>query len=224
MRSGLVAVLVVLASISTVAQRKFTKGYFVKTSGERTEAEIMLKSMDRRDCPKGFEYRASAKEQAVEADVTQIKELGLSDGSIFRQFTVNMDRSSDNVNRLNTERNPEFKSETLFLRLLVDGKAMLYVYDEGNLHRFFFSLDGAPLEQLVYKRYNIPPPEAPVPLGVNSPREVGTNENFKQQILNALKCKDIGMKEIERLDYKQKPLTKIFVTFNKCIGSPRNEQ
>lgn len=221
MKSCLVAVLIVLASTSTMAQHKFTKGYFVTMGGERTEAEIMLKSMDRRDCPKGFEYRASASAQPVEADLTQIKELGLSDGSIFRQFTVNMDRSSDNVNRLNTERNPVFNSETLFLRLLVDGKAMLYVYDEGNLHRFFFSIDGVPLEQLVYKRYNVPPPEAPVPLGVNSPREVGTNENYKQQILNALQCKDIVMKEIERLNYKQKPLTKIFVTFNKCIGSSK---
>ncbi len=221
MKSSLVATLVALASISTMAQGKFTKGYFVKTSGERTEAEIMLKSMDRRDNPKGFEYRTSASSQPVEADITQIKELGLSDGSLFRLFTVGMDRSSDDVNRLNTERNPEFKSETLFLRLLVDGKAMLYGYDEGNLHRFFFSLDGSPLEQLVYKRYNVPPPEAPVPLGVNSPREVGTNENYKQQILNALKCKDIGMESIERLTYKQKALTRIFVNFNKCVGSSK---
>lgn len=206
------------------AQVNYVQGYFITSDGQRTDAYILIRKEDWRDNPKSFSYKIGDTGEAREADLNNIKELGLASGEIFHRVRVQMDRSPDDVTRMSGNlqtselRAPVFATETLFLRLLVSGKAVLYGYDEGNLHRFFFAVDGGEVKQLVYKRYLVRKEGISQLDQTKGDLAVGVNEDYKQQIYNDLKCSDVTMKDIEKLSYNMDKLEKVFTTFNRCSG------
>lgn len=118
-----------------------------------------------------------------------------------------IDRSSDHAERLSSNRNPEFTQETLFLRVLVEGKGTLYQYENGNLLRFFYGRDEDPVQQLVLKHY----------LATSS--KAARNEAYKQQLWNELKCEGITSRDAENTKYTRTDLTKFFIRYNTCNGS-----
>jgi len=193
-------------AIAVEAQLSFQSGYFIKHDGQRTECQIRIRNFDWKDNPQSFEYRINETATAVEADLESIMELGLEGGAVFRRHEVYIDRSWQDVGRLDKERSPQFNSEKLFLRILVEGKAKLYQYDEGNLHRFFYSLEQIEPKQLVYKRYLTPNGEATY------------NEGYKQQLFNDLKCESIAKNEIEKLRYDAADFSQLFTQYNSCHG------
>jgi len=46
-------------------------------------------------------------------------------------------RSSASISKLDKERDPSFNSERHLLKVLVEGEATLYLYEDQNLKRFF---------------------------------------------------------------------------------------
>jgi len=203
---------VLVTAAAAFGQIKFVPAYFINNDGQRTECEI--KDVDWANNPTSFEYRSgqSPPEQLMIFDV---KEFGITNGSVFRRFTVNIDRTSDDPNNLTISRNPEFKSETLFLRLLVTGKGVLYEYVDRGLKRYFYQVDQGEMQQLVYLRY----------LGTATDRtgdyETGyieSNNLYKQQLFNELKCGDIKQSDFANLKYDRANLMKIFKRYNKCQG------
>ncbi len=202
--TGMLLALVCLG-LGARAQIRYEQGYFVTRDGKRTDCQILLKNADWRDNPTSFDYRTSETSESLPGPLSEVQELGVN-GTVFRRYEVQMDRSSDDLNRLNKSRAPVFAAETLFLRMVVNGKASLFQYDEGNLHRFFFSVNGNTISQLVYKRYLVP----------NG--EVTSNEDYKQQLFNNLVCPDITRSAIEKLRYEADDLMKFFVRYNQCSG------
>lgn len=204
------------------AQGKYVKGYFITSDGKRTEGLIKMASESRRDSPKSFSYKESESGEEKAGDVNNVKELGLASGEVFHRLPVDMDRSPDDIDRINENpqtsqmRNPVFASETLFLRLVVSGKATLYQYDEGNLHRFFYSVGGGAVKQLVYKRYLVRAEGASQLDQRKGDLSVAVNEDYKQEIFNDMKCAEITMKDVERLSYEAKSLKKLFAKYNSC--------
>ncbi len=188
------------------AQYKFEPGYLISNDGQRMACEI--KDMDWKSNPKSFEYRSVGGTESKTESMENVAEFGITGGSTYRRHTVNIDRSTDLVERLDGNRNPVFARETLFLRLLIDGKATLYQYEDGNLLRFFYSVEQSPVQQLVYKRY----------LVGESGGQAGQNDLYKQQILNELKCASITKSDIERISYLRDDLMKLFQKFNECHG------
>jgi hypothetical protein len=204
-------VLSLMVATGSLAQIKFEPGYFIANDGQRTECEI--RNVDWENNPTSFQYRINGGE-AQDGVMQGVREFGLTGGSVFSRFTVDMDRSSDIINNLSKERSPEFKSETLYLRRLVVGKAILYEYFESGLRRYFYSMnDGAPT-QLVYKRFMQSDPSGRYETGYAS-----SNELYKQQIFNDLKCASISQREVTNLKYERSPLMKIFLKFNECTGT-----
>ncbi len=117
-----------------------------------------------------------------------------------------IDRSPSEMNELVRNPNPEFNNEVLFLKVLIEGRASLDEYTQRNISRFFYSIDGQEINQLVFKYY----------LAGNGQKK--KNEQFKQQLLSDLQCKELRRSEIDRLNYTQKDLTRLFVVNNDCIG------
>lgn len=196
---------------STLAQIKFEPGYIVSNDGQRTECEI--RNVDWESNPTTFQYRIAGGE-TQEGTLQSVQEFGIAGGALFRRFTVDIDRSSDIVARLSKERSPEFKSETIFLKQLTTGKAVLYEYIDAGLKRYFYSVEEKAPQQLVYKRY--------MQMDKTGRYESGyaaANEQYKQQILNDLACPSISRKEVEGLKYERKPLVKIFGEYNSCTGT-----
>ncbi|WP_423819363.1 outer membrane beta-barrel protein [Salinimicrobium sp. TIG7-5_MAKvit] len=206
MKPYLLLFLTALLNLNAYSQIKFEKGYFIDNSDQKVD--ILIRNVDWRSNPSQFEYKLSADGASKNALIKSVKEFGIADGARFVRHTVNVDRSSGNIKNLSEDRNPEYKEEELFLKLLVEGKANLYSLEDGNITRYFYSKDDSEIIQLIYKKYMTPE------------KSIATNDGFRQQIWNSLKCSDLTIRKVENLDYKKKDLTSFFVDYNECHDQP----
>lgn len=190
---------------SLFSQTTFEKGYFINNSEEKIEC--LIKNIDWKNNPTEFEYRLSDNEDSKMANIESVQEFGIYNFSKFKKAKVEIDRSSDKILYMNSERNPSFQNEVIFLKLVIEGKANLYSYEDGNLIRFFFRLDDSSIKQLVFKRY------------LNSDKDIIRNDQYKQQLLNELKCDAITVSDIKKTDYKKNDLDKLFVKYNNYHNS-----
>lgn len=202
MKRKLLFTLFIVMSSYSYSQIKFEKGYIIYNTGEKELC--LIKNVDWKNNPNRIKYKTAEDNKVKIATINDIKEFGIANFSKYIRSTVAIDRSTEDVNRMGEERKPIFKEETLFLKVLVDGNASLYEYIDKNLRRYFYNMRNLPIEQLVFKSYK------------KSESRVGRNERYKQQLFKNLKCPNISLKEIEKLDYRQKDLIDLFVKFNNC--------
>ncbi|NOZ35999.1 MAG: autotransporter outer membrane beta-barrel domain-containing protein [Chlorobi bacterium] len=205
MKKNLIILLSIVLSFNSYSQITFEKGYIIQNTGNKETC--LIKNIDWKNNPTKIEYKISDTDRVKVATLKNIIEFGIDNYSKYKKFTVSMDRSSENLNYISKERNPNFSQETLFLKVLIEGEASLYKYTDHNLKRYFFRLDNQPVKQLIYKLY------------ITSDNRIVKNENYKQQLFNNLKCSDISLSRIKRLNYKQKELINIFVNYNQCKNS-----
>ncbi len=205
MNKKLILLFLIILSQTSYSQITFEKGYIIKNTGEKETC--LIKNVDWRDNPSKIEYKLSNNGDIKVAGIKNISEFGIDNYSKYIRVTTDIDKSTNKINRLDKDRNPHFKKETMFLKTLVEGKASLYKYTKGDLNRYFFKIDDKPIKQLVYKTFLTPK------------GQIGKNENYKQQLADNLKCSDITLDKIKGLEYKQKDLIKIFVLYNQCTNN-----
>ncbi|WP_179345801.1 porin family protein [Winogradskyella ursingii] len=202
MKKKLTLIIAIVCCINSYSQITFEKGYFVTNSGDKTEC--LIKNEDWANNPKSFQYKLSKNDEIETKKIESVKEFGIINTSKYLRSTVEIDRSGDISGNFDESRNPKFRTEQLFLKVLVEGKASLYVYNEGNLERFFYNLNSSDIEQLIYKRYK------------TDDGKIAENVRFKQQLLNDLLCEDLNFNRIENLKYKKNSLVSLFVDYNSC--------
>ena len=205
MKKNLIVLLLIVLSLNSYSQIEFEKGYIIYNGGNKENC--LIKNVDWKNNPTEIEYKTLYTYKVKIATLDDILEFGIDNYSKYIRATVNIDRSSDNINLMSKNRKPDFEEETLFLKTLVEGKASLYEYTDSNLIRYFFSLDNQPIKQLVYKPFR------------TSDDLIRINELYKQQLFNNLKCLDIPLGKIKNLSYKKKELINIFVDYNRCKNS-----
>lgn len=191
-------------SLCTYSQIVFEEGYFIDESDQKINC--LIKNVDWKNNPGEFEYRLPQINEVQKAGIQSVKEFGVNGFSKYVRADVQIDRSGFEQTNLNAEKNPVFREETLFLEVLVEGKASLYIYRDGNLVRFFYRLDDSEITQLVYKRYLLE-------------STIARNNYFRQQLFVALKCPGLTSGDFESADYDSKDLYKLFVRFNDCTNS-----
>lgn len=205
MKKQLFFILILFWSITSYSQIKFESGYFVSNDGNRIDC--LIKNIDWKNNPTEFSYKLSENAEIKTADIKSVLEFGITDFIKYKRFSVDIDKSSEDMSHLSKTRNPEFSKEELFLKVLVEGKATLYSYEDGYIRKYFFCTDSINVEQLVFKSY------------LHSELELMENNSYKQQLLNNLKCQKITMKDIDRLHYRYTDLAKLFTIYNECQNS-----
>ncbi|WP_299118871.1 tRNA modification GTPase [uncultured Winogradskyella sp.] len=198
-------VIFLIVSSSFFAQTNFEKGSFITNSNEKIEC--LIKNIDWKDNPIDFKYKLSESGYVKTHTIKEIKVFEIYGSSKYIRAKVEIDRSSDNIDDLSVNRNPIFKIEELFLRLVVEGKGNLYKYEDGLLNRFFYKINNNPIKQLVYKRYKI------------KGSVIGQNNYYRQQLLNSIKCDEINENQLGNLDYNTQDLSSLFERFNECDKS-----
>lgn len=200
----LIVAFIIISCIESYSQIRFENGYFINDSNNRTEC--LIKNIDWKNNPTQFEYKLSQDDAIQKASISTIKEFGINNVSKYIRVKTKIDRSSDQIVLMSSHRNPDFKEELLFLKVLIEGEASLYIYNDGNLIRFFYKIDDSEINQLVYKKYQ-------------DNYKIAENIYFKQQLFLQLKCSAIEKNDIERLRYKKNDLEKIFIKYNECYNS-----
>ncbi len=190
-----------LVYLNSFSQIIFEKGYFIDESGQKTDC--FIKNIDWKDNPTAFQYKLSENGEVNTATIKTTKEFRVDGSFKYVRAKVKIDRSLDDLSNLSNERNPTFKEEILFLKTVVDGKATLYSYEDGNLTRFFYKLPDKEIDPLVYKLYKFG-------------AQVIQNNAFKQELSQRLTCQALDKYDFEKLNYNKRDLERLFVRYNKC--------
>ncbi len=198
-------ILLLFLGFNSYAQINFEKGYFINNEGEKINC--LIKNIDWKNNPTQFDYKVDENSEVQNADIHNVKEFSIVNQSKYQRFQVKIDRSSENLNNLSTNRNPEFTNEVLFLKVLIEGKANLYSYDDHQIKRFFYAVnDYANVEQLIFKSYE------------KAQNKVATNNGFRQQLSTNLVCKELP-DNIKNINYRKPELIRFFENYNRCNNS-----
>ncbi|MEE9407213.1 MAG: outer membrane beta-barrel protein [Polaribacter sp.] len=187
--------------LNTIAQIKFEKGYIINNNGEKIDC--LIKNEDWLHNPLTFLYKKDNNSKEIIGNLNSIKEFSVNGYSKYKRFKVNIDKSKTNINQLSRKRTYDFVMETLFLKVLIEGKANLYVYDEGDIIKYFYKKENASIHQLEYKEY------------LNSKNYLAKNKNYLTQLRIDVSCDNVNYKNVI---YKKNSLVNYFLTYNNCNG------
>lgn len=204
MEKTLFYIIIFLVSTNCFCQITYDQGYIIDNNSNKID--YLIKNINWKNNPSTIEFKTSETALSQRADLSTIKEFGVGDILKYSRETVRIDRSSDFLGKLGDQRNTKSQTETLLLKVLVEGEAKLYLYESQNLKRFFYRIKNDQIGQLVYKRYL-------------SGNKIKVNNRYKQQLFNALKCADISSKVTEKLKYETNSLVQFFVNYNACKNS-----
>lgn len=206
---GLFVLASTLLSSLVFAQTKFEQGYFIDSNGNRTEC--LIRNSDWIHSPRSIRYKATANGEQITKEITEIKEFGVA-GERYICRETRMDTSSQTPRTYSNSRAPEWDMRYIALRVLVEGKATLYHYDDGTLSLFFYSVDNSPLEQLEYKAYNYY-------VDREKYMKEGLNLTYINQLKEKLSCGDVYTHyALNKFRYKPDFLVDYFKRYNKCSG------
>ncbi len=105
-----------------------------------------------------------------------------------------MDVSPMGTADLSKHPDPEWEQQQLFLKVLVECKATLYYFEGNALTRFFYSVSGSPIQQLIFKEYYA------------SNEEIAVNNKYQAQLWTDVNCSTISTGYIEQLKYRKSDL------------------
>ncbi|MFC2127235.1 tRNA modification GTPase [Bacteroidota bacterium] len=204
MKKKLLFLLTTFLSFNCYSQITFENGYYIDNNNQKINC--LIKNIDWESNPTTFKYKLSENSETNKKTIKSVKEFGIHNASKYVRSYVYIDRSSNDVNELDNNKRATFEEEELFLKVLVEGKSTLYSYMDNSLIRYFYSIEKSNIEQLVFKSYITPE------------RKFGTNNRFRNQLWNDLKCSDIKKNRVAKLRYRKSDLVKLFVAYNSCTN------
>lgn len=198
MKNQFLLLLAVFCTFTGFAQINYEPGYIINNQGVKTEC--LIRNVAWKNSPVTFDYKTTEGAQAITAKLADFTEFNVS-GYTFERFTVNLDRSSGNYDHMSVTKEPEYLQETIYLRKLTQGDAVLYKYEDGNLVRFFYNKANELPVQLVYKPYR-------------DGEKIGYNYTFKGQLYNLMKDKIADRDKYKFTNYDEKDLIRLFLKYN----------
>lgn len=183
--------------VNLFAQVKFEKGYLIDNQNKKVEC--LIKNKDWISVPNEIEYKLFDSSPVISVLVKDLNELRIDNTShYYKKYTVLIDK--------NTEVNEDhLVEETSFFKVLVDGKASLFQYNNESL--FFYETPEIKIKQLKYKSY------------VDNDKIRREDTSFRKELFGSLKCEAITFQKAIKLTYEKAQLVKFFKAYNECKGS-----
>lgn len=195
---------IVFVAMNSYAQIDFVAGYFIDNNDQKTTC--LIRNVDWMNNPIEFKYKVSDEAETQTAIIDEVKEFGVLNKSKYIRATVDLDTSSDKIGSLTRIRNPSFSSQVLFLKMLVEGKANLYVYENNNGRKYFYNKELSEIKPLIYKRFT------------TSDNEIAENNQYSQQLFNDLKYEGLNQHIVSKIEYNEKSLRDFFLKYNTNFG------
>ena len=194
-----------LVPFLVLGQINFESGYFI--NNDQDKVSCFIKNEDWLNNPTTFTYKLSENGNIQEATISEVKEFTVFGGKSYIRKQVPIEKSPVQINNLSSERRPIFEEGVVFLRKLIDGEYSLYGYTEASKQLFFLETSSGEILPLVFKKYQA------------TPSKIGENNQFRQQLYNALECDNFDEDMFKDLRYSEKDLMEIVTAFNACNGS-----
>jgi len=147
--------LLFLLPFSAFAQSNFQPGLIVNPKGDTIHG--MIDFRDWENSPKTILFRSDAAASPEKLNAGQVKFFSVSVGHLeaFEGYTGPITTDNTDINHLSIGRDSSFKIDTIFLRVLQDGKRLnLFEYTDAQKTRFFIAenFSDQPVE-LTYRIY-----------------------------------------------------------------------
>lgn len=113
MKIKLLFLILVLGTTYSYSQIKFEKGYLIDNENHRIEC--LIKNYDWKNNPVEFDYKLSVQDVLQKGNSFNVREFGIIGISKFIRVDTKIDRSSEELTTLSTQRNPDWSEERLFL-------------------------------------------------------------------------------------------------------------
>lgn len=191
--------LLLLVAGASFAQINFEPGTFTNNDG--SVVQCLIKNIAWKNNPTEFTYRLSEGSEEKRGTLTDVSAFEVSSYK-FERYTVKIERSSTLIGSLDNMAKPDYASETLFLKVLIEGKAVLYAYEDGNLKKYFYSsaAEKTPV-QLFHKRYE-------------EDMKVKEYNLYYSQLAHLFADAGYPQETFTKLKYDQESLKKIFIKYN----------
>lgn len=205
MKINLIIAFLSLITLTSFGQISFEKGYFIDNENQRVEC--LIKNMDWKNNPAEFEYKLTADGIAKKGSLSNVKEFGVTGFSRYVMADTKIDLSPADVNNLSKMSDPEWSQQKLFLKVLVEGNATLYYYENKGLVRFFYSVSDTAINQLIYKEY------------YTADNQVAENRQFRGQLWNDVRLANANMNSVQNRRYYISDLVRYFEKYNEGDGN-----
>lgn len=155
-----------------------------------------------------FEFKKDLNEDLQKIEKLNVSEFGTESDVKFQKMKVKLDDVSF-FGALGYDKEFSVKEVTVFLNVIVEGKANLYSYDSGNGVKYFYKLTDSDevAKQLLYKKY------------YRLTSIVNENNDFREQLFNKIKCPYQTFNDFLNVKYDKDELLALFKNYNKCINS-----
>lgn len=197
-----------LFTISSFAQFNYEKGYFKTNEG--TLVACYIRDTNWNYMPTEIDYRLEENGEIMHKIISEIEGFGVYGTVEFKRYKVMIDLNSNEVRTMQKSSVPKLTEKQLLLKSIVSGSANLYSYSDPTLTRYFYETDTVPLEQLVYFRF------------LTDDGQMGTNSQFRQQLMRNVHTDAIPEKKLKKLKYQRKDLIDYFMKYNNSKVSPKN--
>ncbi|PSG88380.1 porin family protein [Aurantibacter aestuarii] len=186
--------------IILISQNTFEPGYFINAEGVKNVG--LIKNLDWKYNPTEIRFKSDLNSDNEIISFENIQSFTIGNLT-FKKAEVLIDHSSELVNNLTKNKEPNFKKETVLLKLISKGNINLYQFKDSKKNRFFYDKNDS-IEQLVFKPY------------LNAENQILKNDYYKSQLLTLLNCDKIKTEDIQTLKYELYSFKKIFNTYNNC--------
>lgn len=189
------------------AQSDFKKGYYITVGGQKIECLVNSSTIFETK----IEIKKTEKDPVEYINNSTLDEINVEDKEFYvvRDVTIDANRKKpSDDSAYATEVEVVLTEKRLVIKKLVDGSKSLYAtyVDEVPMY-FLHNLENKKIEYLVYNEYRLK----------NATKQ---NESYKRQLLRELSCTCFkGFERFEYLRYTASDLTKLFVDYNNCNGS-----
>ncbi len=185
---------------------QYQEGYIITKNGENKLG--LIKNQNWNNNPERIYFKTDSKTPEQTIELSRLSEFGIGNDIKFVISEVDLEMSSDKINNLTRDKRPVFEKKTIALRKLIEGKISLFEYQFSNGTRYYVKKIDGNFEPLVFKKY------------LASGNRVGTNEHYKQQLSLLFSDKsDELQKDLERLSYSRKSISKIISKYNLLNNS-----
>lgn len=186
------------------AQVTFEKGYIIDNSGKKIEC--LIKNLEWQYNPSEFIYKTNESSPEIKGVLTGVSEFGVFGSIKYVRAILEADLTSDKADRIGSDRAPSFTLDTLFLKVINEGEASLYKFENSDCRKFFFSINGSPVKQLIYKKY----------LADNY--NIAENNLFRNQLWGEVRIDGSSESSLMSINYTERSLQSYFEKFNSSKG------
>jgi len=205
----LIFTLFLLISFNGFAQISYVEGYFIDNNNNKVVC--LIKNEDWLRTPESITYKRNATDEPATLKKTEMREFSVLHNKYVRAL-VKMDTSSQSNKNLTMTRKPLWSNRDVLLKVLVEGKAKLYYYDNKDLVLFFFSVDSSGIEQLEYKSYMSTD-------RASDQLKVVKNLTYINQLKTQVSCgTEFSKISTSKMKYTRDFLMDYFERYNTCSG------